>query len=362
MLCTCAIPAFAQPQGSKDPIGWVVMYKRTDGQNFVNGQAYRIHGVTKKELTKNEWLGGFPDGGIFRGFAEPIFSQEQYSQWRNKLSDQKGSAPKSQVLKDEADRPALPDPQADEGVPDPTWGSSEANYEGRNVVRVHTLWIIDTDAEGLSGWPKVSGQKMLAAVRDPLQQHGVLGYSCVLDGTNATATQVLGWLHKLSRHRFHVKRQDVLFVYYNGHGGMNAQQEHILGLRHGQPLKRTILRSYMEKVPGTLKVLLTDSCASQQWGTAPSYAAAPTNWTTLKQLLVESKGWVSVNSCKPLKSARIGPGGALFSVLFTRALAAKYDPPVTWPAVLDKVDSWVARARGQDFQKWHGFEMQVQPR
>ena len=88
-----------------------------------------------------------------------------------------------------------------------------------------------------------------------------------LSSRNATRRRaVLDWIQSVQP-----ARDDVMFVYYGGHGGMvsNSYRETYLNLTDGQ-LFRYKLADAMEKVNCRLKVLITDACSNAATATNSS--------------------------------------------------------------------------------------------
>ena len=116
-----------------------------------------------------------------------------------------------------------------------------------------------------------------------------------LSSRNATRRRaVLDWIRSVQP-----ARDDVVFVYYAGHGGMvsNSYKETYLNLTDGE-LFRYELAEAMEKVNCRLKMLITDACsnAPRLPIVASSYAVETVSKRHIKNLFGQHEGFLHLNA------------------------------------------------------------------
>ena len=139
-----------------------------------------------------------------------------------------------------------------------------------------------------------------------------------------TTTQVVQWLRDLQPNP-----ADTVLVYYNGHGGMDALETHILKFDPqvtGDFIARKGLRRLLEEKPARLKMLITDTCSDtievpQQ---SVNYATLEgKNRRYTKDLFLEHTGTLDITAASPRQYAWANDtiGGH-----FTAALIKSFSP------------------------------------
>lgn len=137
-----------------------------------------------------------------------------------------------------------------------------------NAETVHALLVIMDDDKTVGDGMKVNQEKvetLLAAVA--LDKSYYVDTTVYLSSRNQTRkNNVLNWISDIRP-----ARDDVVFVYYGGHGGMvsNTDQRTFLQLTDGR-FYRSELKGAVEGVSCRLKILITDACSN---GPAPAGAS-----------------------------------------------------------------------------------------
>ena len=110
------------------------------------------------------------------------------------------------------------------------------------------------------------------------------------------------WLKDL-----HTGQDDTIFIYYNGHGNIrDLDNKHILSFKTDDEILRAVLREQLERKPGRLKMLITDTC-SNRVGT-PEYApknpnpltnVSPRSTRYIKNLFLQHAGILDITAAQP---------------------------------------------------------------
>ena len=109
-------------------------------------------------------------------------------------------------------------------------------------------------------------------------------------------------------------RDDIVFVYFSGHGGANrGTRELYLSLPGGDKFDRNVLADAVERIPCRLKILLTDACSFGVPITIPYLNSVKRAYLNL---FLEHKGFLNVAAAVEGEFA-IGNGeGGIFTRTF----------------------------------------------
>jgi len=133
-------------------------------------------------------------------------------------------------------------------------------------------------------------------------------------------------------------RDDVIVVYYSGHGGFSeALNEHVLTIG-SEILPRSELRGLLISKRMKLGVILTDCCAD----VIPGKPAKPTIneanlQRTMKMLFLETRGIVDITSATTGERAWGEGSGGLFTRVFFETAWSKNQQAATWNAFFEEV-------------------------
>lgn len=159
---------------------------------------------------------------------------------------------------------------------------------------VHALLII-MDADSSIGEAMKVDQYKVERLLTSVSRVYRVEKTVYLSSRNATQRQaVLDWIQRVKP-----ARNDVVFVYYAGHGGMesNSYRETYLNLTDGQ-LRRYELADVIEKVKCRLKMLITDACSNAPRPpiVASSYAVETVSKRQIRHLFGEHEGFLHLNA------------------------------------------------------------------
>lgn len=163
---------------------------------------------------------------------------------------------------------------------------------------VHALLIVMDDDPSVGQNVRVD-RKRIQHVLDSVQNElswGVERTDLLSSEDNATRAKVLEWVKNIR-----ANPNDVVFIYYAGHGGMNRNKETFL-VTEGQYLYRKELVNALESVKlPRLTCLITDCCSSLvQSALDPtlqsSRSGARPASAVLKNLFLEHKGFLHLTS------------------------------------------------------------------
>jgi hypothetical protein len=211
--------------------------------------------------------------------------------------------------------------------------------------RVFALLVVDTDAS-IAGLDR-DGEAMAGVLQKGFGGSSMLKLR-VLRGGQVGPEAILDHFRSVPS-----GPNDVLLLYYSGHGATVEGRGHVLTTSHGN-LARSTLRSVMESRRPRLTVLLTDCCATvlrlRNLPMAPGAAppAPPQLSPLMRCLFLQHRGTVDVTSSSFGESSwsTVQTGGfftrALTGVLGTGVLApldGDNDGFVTWTEIFDDVRS-----------------------
>ena len=159
---------------------------------------------------------------------------------------------------------------------------------------VHALLII-MDADSSIGPAMKVDQYKVERMLTSVSRVYPVKKTVYLSSRNATRKYaVLDWIQ-----RVRVERDDVLFVYYGGHGGMvsNSYRETYLNLTDGR-LFRYKLADAMEKVNCRLKMLITNACSNAPRPpiVASNFAVETVSKHYIKHLFGQHEGFLHLNA------------------------------------------------------------------
>ena len=113
-------------------------------------------------------------------------------------------------------------------------------------------------------------------------------------------------------------RDDVVFVYFSGHGGAHrGTRELYLSLPGGDKFDRNVLADAVERIPCRLKILLTDACSFGVPITIPYFNTVNTAYVNL---FLEHKGFLNVAAAVEGEYALGNPEGGIFTRAFVDIL------------------------------------------
>ena len=202
---------------------------------------------------------------------------------------------------------------------------------------VHALLII-MDADSRIGPAMKADQEMVEDLLQSVNRVYPVKKTVYLSSRNATRRRaVLDWIQSVPP-----ARDDVMFVYYGGHGGMvsNSYRETHLNLTDGK-LFRYRLADAMEKKKCRLKMLITDACSNAPRPpiVSSSYAVETVSKRHIKHLFGQHEGFLHLSAASEGQYSwtHLESGG-----FFTRALMefisdtsdADHDGFVAWREVV----------------------------
>ena len=152
----------------------------------------------------------------------------------------------------------------------------------------------------------------------------------IIKGRSATGRNMMDAIKKAK-----VGKNDVLFVYYGGHGGMSRGKTFIYACDE-KMLLRSDLEKAMKAKKSRLKILITDCCSSSI-DTMPSERAfslrSGNTKKNLKTLFNNYKGFYHITAAT---EGEYGWGSSVGGGYFTEALISKVltqNPPASWENV-----------------------------
>ncbi|MBN1411348.1 MAG: caspase family protein [Spirochaetales bacterium] len=160
-----------------------------------------------------------------------------------------------------------------------------------------------------------------------------------LTGRQVTRTNILNAIKNAK-----VGKDDVLMVYYSGHGAVTGRGErHMIFPCVGQPVYRDELDAAIKKKNTRLAMLITDACSSSIDGfkVPPSRSRASTRNATknLKELFA-CQGYLSLTAASELEMAMGPDSGGFFTTAFIKDVLIS-NPPATWKEVLTRTQKLV---------------------
>ena len=207
---------------------------------------------------------------------------------------------------------------------------------------VHALLVIMDDDPTIGNNVEVDRKRvkqLLASVQSGICEVNITHLLSSED--TATRDKVLQWVQNVS-----IATDDVLFIYYAGHGGMNRNQQTFLATE-GKWLFRSELVDAIERVKShRLTILITDCCSSLvQTDIEPTLQSSRsmTRLTerVLRNLFLEHKGFLHVTGAT---EGQYGWSNTRTGGWFTRSFIAALDSNpdenqdsfLTWKEVFEK--------------------------
>ncbi len=175
--------------------------------------------------------------------------------------------------------------------------SSMAYVLPANGETVHALLVIMDDDPKIGSNVKIDRKNMvnlLASVHNELAE--VKTTTLLSSKDNATRDEVLQWVRNLK-----VGTNDIVFLYYAGHGGMNQDGQTFLATE-GKWLFRSELVNAIEQVKSPrLTILITDCCSSLVSSNIDPSLQSSRNMTrlterVLRNLFIEHKGFLHITA------------------------------------------------------------------
>ena len=219
--------------------------------------------------------------------------------------------------------------------------------KGQEPGRVFALLAIDTDSK-IAGIED-DGRAMSAALASGFGSTGLLNLR-VLDGVDVGPDAILNYFRNVRS-----GPNDVLLLYYTGHGATLEGRGHVLTTSHGNLLRGT-LRAAMKTRQPRLSIILTDCCSSlvkrreepPTIGAPPPTDPAPARQVSpiLRCLLLRHRGVVDLTSSSYGEASWSSQGtGGLFTSALTHALGSwgvepfdrDKDDFVTWTELFEHV-------------------------
>ena len=177
-----------------------------------------------------------------------------------------------------------------------------------NAVTIHTLLVIDggnprnfDQHEAAKDSMRLLLRQIKRTLRCPVQ---ISELNTADSGSSyASSDNILKWVTEVR-----VDRDDVVWVYFSGHGGVHSGTDDFYLSLQGEDLDRNRLAAKIERLPCRLKILTTDACSySGDPVVAPSYPGLK----AFRQLFYEHKGFFNVvgaakNELAGRKPRRVG--------------------------------------------------------
>jgi WD40 repeat protein len=140
-----------------------------------------------------------------------------------------------------------------------------------------------------------------------------------IDGLDYKPETVRKAIDKLAVHP-----DDAIFFFYSGHGGLTDEKGHFLHSRSG-PIYRTELRAQLLGKQARLLAIMTDCCAKRVdfdslRSAASLQAAQRDKWRVLRNLFLEQKGLIDVQSSQEGVVSWGGANGSMFTTALCKML------------------------------------------
>ena len=194
------------------------------------------------------------------------------------------------------------------------------------ATRIHALLIIlDGDPTNFGHYQKSREQvevfltEVKRKLHIPVDTTHLLSSVIDTDPKYTSSTNILAWLSDVS---LRCKDDDVVFVYYAGHGGADKSEPDkeedklFLSLPSERKFYRKDIVSELEELDCRLKLLITDTCSfgppiTDHAGVAPSLKSALTN------LFFEHEGFLNITAAS---QGQLAASDSVVGGWFTRSL------------------------------------------
>ena len=197
-----------------------------------------------------------------------------------------------------------------------------------DAQNVHALLVI-MDADETIGKSMVLDKQLVEKFLTYVNVTNPVKKTVYLSSKGRTqSNRVLNWIRDVRP-----RADDVVFVYYTGHGGMvsNTDRRTFLNLTD-ERLYRSDLVAAMKDVSCRLKLLITDACSSApsapgSKGKTISYGAQVVGKKHIKNLLFEHEGFLHINGATESEYGWCNPdlGGSTFTVSLMEAIGQRAD-------------------------------------
>ena len=177
------------------------------------------------------------------------------------------------------------------------WLNFAGGITTADAQKLHALLVIMDDDPSIGRNVEVD-RKRVKQLLGAVQNETCAVEMTTLLSSKDTATRdgILQWVRNIN-----VTAQDIVFIYYAGHGGMNRQKETFLATE-GQHIFRSELVNAIERVkPHRLTILMTDCCSSLvQSNLEPMLQSSRTltrlTERVLRNLFLEHSGFLHVTA------------------------------------------------------------------
>lgn len=225
--------------------------------------------------------------------------------------------------------------------------------------RVHAVLVFDTNGVGIGACVQRDRWNVLRSIHGGFRDagHEKRLVKTVLDGQYAHPQNVVTVIRNLRP-----APDDVVLVYYAGHGAFDPSRGHFLNMRAGK-LFRSTIQAEMKKHEVRLSVLITESCSTveptRSFHKSLKPGGPPTgNWETLSKLFFETSGTVDVNSSKPSQTAAASSDtGAFFTHSLADVLCRPPAADLTWQTAIRQAERGVWRTIPPNEQSVHVHAM-----
>ena len=218
---------------------------------------------------------------------------------------------------------------------------------------VHALFVIMDDDPAIGKNVEVDRKRvkqLLASVQSGICEVNITNLLSSED--TATRAKVLQWVQNVS-----VATDDVLFIYYAGHGGMNRNQQTFLATEGKRLFRSELVAAIKQVKPHRLTILMTDCCSSLvQTDIEPTLQSSRsmTRLTerVLRNLFLEHKGFLHVTGATEGQFGWSNTRtGGWFTKNFIEALDSNpdgnQDSFLTWTEVFEKARENTEKTFGQ---------------
>ena len=208
-----------------------------------------------------------------------------------------------------------------------------------NAVAIHTLLVIDGgnprnfDQHEAS---KASMRLLLKQIKKTLRCSVQISELNTADSGSsyASSDNILKWMTEVR-----VDRDDVVWVYFSGHGGVHRGTDNFYLSLQGENVDRNWLAQKIESLPCRLKILTTDACS---YSGDPVISNSSPGLKAFRQLFYKHNGFFNVVGAAKNELAGGSLNGGWFTRGFMTAMLAVQDADldnnrfISWAEILKK--------------------------